>query len=386
MTKKIAAFILALCVALSLSTTFNTYADNGNISDQDYARQLMQIGVFKGTDRGFELDRAPTRLEGLIMLIRLLGKTEEANQATWQASGFNDVPEWARTTVNYARAVGLTNGISNTKFGASLVLSYQDYATFLLRALQFDAQSSWQTAPQDLIRLTNVESDDVPDGQFLRGDVARLSYIILLSKNSSGEQLLNKLVRENAIDKKAADAMIRLQLPDQPEISKDAQPIKQNSNDKTSQTVNKKSENTTTKKSDNDFFNKDTQTKSPQKNNSNSLEAKLFDLVNAERLKHDLQPLKHANAETTSYAAVRANEIGKKFSHIRPNGENSLSFFNNIECGENIASGFSTAEEVLAAWLKSPGHRANILNPDFHYIAIGVESKKWVQLFYKPAQ
>jgi uncharacterized protein YkwD len=38
--------------------------------------------------------------------------------------------------------------------------------------------------------------------------------------------------------------------------------------------------------------------------------------------------------------------------------------------GENIASGFSTPRALVSAWMHSPGHRANILNPHFHRIGV----------------
>lgn len=42
--------------------------------------------------------------------------------------------------------------------------------------------------------------------------------------------------------------------------------------------------------------------------------------------------------------------------------------------GENVAAGQDTAEGVVASWMKSPPHRANILNPDFCDIGVGVAS------------
>ena len=40
--------------------------------------------------------------------------------------------------------------------------------------------------------------------------------------------------------------------------------------------------------------------------------------------------------------------------------------------GENIAWGYRTATEVMAAWMASPGHRENILNCAAHSIGTGV--------------
>ncbi len=39
--------------------------------------------------------------------------------------------------------------------------------------------------------------------------------------------------------------------------------------------------------------------------------------------------------------------------------------------GENLAAGQETADQVVAAWMASPGHRANIMNPRGLHIGIG---------------
>jgi len=58
--------------------------------------------------------------------------------------------------------------------------------------------------------------------------------------------------------------------------------------------------------------------------------------------------------------------------------------------GENIALGPESAEEVVAGWLDSPGHCANIMEPRFQDIGVGVASGKkrgqiyWVQNFGAP--
>ena len=41
--------------------------------------------------------------------------------------------------------------------------------------------------------------------------------------------------------------------------------------------------------------------------------------------------------------------------------------------GENIASGQRGPHEVICAWMTSPGHRANILNPDARAVGVGLE-------------
>lgn len=73
------------------------YAEN---KYEYYANKLKEIGVFKGTDSGFELDREPTRIESAVMFVRLLGAELEAMEKKYEHP-FTDVPEWATDHVGY---------------------------------------------------------------------------------------------------------------------------------------------------------------------------------------------------------------------------------------------------------------------------------------------
>ena len=67
---KILALTMMLVLALGLCA---------GASDFDsIAQELKDVGLFQGTDTGFELDRAPTRTEAAVMLVRLLGAEEQA--------------------------------------------------------------------------------------------------------------------------------------------------------------------------------------------------------------------------------------------------------------------------------------------------------------------
>ncbi len=108
--KKIRVFIL---VVLVLSVFSFSVAASEN---DEYAEKLKEVGVFKGGGDGFELDRQPTRLEGLIMFIRLLGSENEAQNGSYQHP-FTDVPSWANGYVGWAYEKGYTKGISSNQFG-----------------------------------------------------------------------------------------------------------------------------------------------------------------------------------------------------------------------------------------------------------------------------
>ncbi len=65
------------------------------------------------------------------------------------------------------------------------------------------------------------------------------------------------------------------------------------------------------------------------------------------------------------------------FSHNTPDGHTPWDFittsgYNYITAGENLAVNFTQAENVEAAWMNSPGHRANILNKNYQNIGIGI--------------
>ncbi|KAJ1984956.1 hypothetical protein H4R34_000299 [Dimargaris verticillata] len=50
-------------------------------------------------------------------------------------------------------------------------------------------------------------------------------------------------------------------------------------------------------------------------------------------------------------------------------------------CGENVAFNQRDEEEVMDTWLHSPGHRANILNPDFTHFGAAHIDGYWTQVF-----
>jgi Uncharacterized protein with SCP/PR1 domains len=122
---------------------------------------------------------------------------------------------------------------------------------------------------------------------------------------------------------------------------------------------------------------------------TNSYAAEVLRLVNVERTKAGLSAYT-TNKTITSAANKRAQEISVSFSHTRPNGSSFASVLKDYglpytAAGENIAYGQKTPKEVVSAWMKSTGHRANILNKRFKKLGIGVYQKNgkidWTQEF-----
>ena len=102
-------------------------------------------------------------------------------------------------------------------------------------------------------------------------------------------------------------------------------------------------------------------------------------LVNKVRVKNSLSQL--AWGSTCADAAnTRAGETKKQYSHTRPDGSSWATACpapDNTEgvSGENLAIGNAAVSpaSVVALWMGSEGHRANILNPEFTKLAVGFE-------------
>ncbi len=173
-------------------------------STEDAANILKDIGVFKGSDKGFELDRQATRLEGLILLIRLLGKEDEALTTDYGPSYFNDVPSWAISYTNYAYYNGLTNGIGNQTFGSYANLNAKAFSTFVLRALGYDDDQGDFTYQESHNYLSSLLTFTIDETNFTRGQVADICYesMYLLTKDTTFP-LYTHLIQSGDIDIKA---------------------------------------------------------------------------------------------------------------------------------------------------------------------------------------
>jgi hypothetical protein len=109
----------------------------------------------------------------------------------------------------------------------------------------------------------------------------------------------------------------------------------------------------------------------------------VLDIVNKERANEGLDALE-MDKELLDAAMTRAAEQVLYFSHTRPNGEICFTASSKMY-GENIAYGYTDSEAVMAGWMNSPGHRQNILTPNYESIGIGVVCDNgtyfWVQCF-----
>jgi uncharacterized protein YkwD len=123
----------------------------------------------------------------------------------------------------------------------------------------------------------------------------------------------------------------------------------------------------------------------PTAQNIKLIRAATLCLINRERVAHGERPLR-ANARLRRAAQAHTDSMAFSdyFEHVGPAGQTPLARMRDAgyissragyEVGENIAWGtlsLSTPRAIVATWMASPGHRANILDRRYRETGIGV--------------
>lgn len=110
-------------------------------------------------------------------------------------------------------------------------------------------------------------------------------------------------------------------------------------------------------------------------------------LLNVERAANGLGALSEESRLSVASVAFSRRMVAEQFfDHVAPDGSNLVQRLTTVgyisddvdwAAGENIAWGqgdLSTPRSIVAAWMGSPGHRANILNGDYTQIGLGLAS------------
>ena len=126
----------------------------------------------------------------------------------------------------------------------------------------------------------------------------------------------------------------------------------------------------------------------PTSVNTADFPQKMFELINAERTSRGLPAFQYYTVAQAG-ANTRAQELMVYFSHNRPDGTKwwTITSFDKSVCqagAENIARGYGSPEDVMAAFMASSDHRANILSTKYTHVVIGYYEGAWVQIFTKP--
>lgn len=123
-------------------------------------------------------------------------------------------------------------------------------------------------------------------------------------------------------------------------------------------------------------------------------EKQVIRLTNQERTSRGLQALQ-VDLQLSKVAGIKARDMRDRgyFAHQSPTYGSPFEMMEQFGisytyAGENIAAGQRTPQEVVQAWMNSPGHRRNILSPNYTHIGVGFVrggsyGTYWVQHFIR---
>ena len=164
------------------------------------ATTLKSLHLFKGTftgyGEGFDLEAAPTRLQALIMFIRVLGEEEQA--LAWSGTTpFKDIEKGSQAEhyVGYAYEKGYTNGYTATSFKPAGAVNAYQYTEFVLRAMGYSSAAN-KDLSDTLLRavnagvLTDGDAAMLQSAAFLRAQLVYISYYALEADLPDGSQSL----------------------------------------------------------------------------------------------------------------------------------------------------------------------------------------------------
>lgn len=106
----------------------------------------------------------------------------------------------------------------------------------------------------------------------------------------------------------------------------------------------------------------------------------IIEATNKERLAVGLPPFS-TNTKLDVSAEVKVDDMTERqyFEHNSPTGEGvsdlgTKAGYQYVIMGENLALGnFTSAKDIVDAWMNSPGHKANILNKRYQEIGVSVK-------------
>ena len=201
--KSFGKFISLILAVVIFATVPALAADN-----MQYADSLYELALFRGTDKGYELEKTFTREEAATILVRLLGEEKNSEKENYTEI-FIDVEKdrWSFPYVMYCLNNNITKGTGSNTFSPNKPISAEEFVTLVLRLLGYtDAEPETALEESVYINLLNSqvtrrlsESD-----LFTRNEMVYIVYRSLMTKNADGNILANELAQKGVITENEA--------------------------------------------------------------------------------------------------------------------------------------------------------------------------------------
>lgn len=195
-----------LIIIFFVPVTITIQATSSEFNFLSEAQKLKELGIFKGTQAGFELERNATRAEAAVILVRLLG-AEDIALANNYSHPFVDVPDWVSPYIGYLYKMNLTQGIDAKHYGCQLKITQEAFLTFCLRSLNYSDTHGdfyWNAASFKAVEIglideqfqTNLRSEN----EITRDSICGILYNMLNQKNKEfTSTLIQTLISKGVI-------------------------------------------------------------------------------------------------------------------------------------------------------------------------------------------
>jgi len=206
MIKKVTSFMLLFMVIFTVPSFLSTGVDYNSEADT-----LKAYGLFSGTDNGYELERVPSRVEAAAMLVKLLGKEEEA-KSNHYSHPFKDIPTWANDVIGFMYENKMTSGVSEDMFGSKQSMKSKDFTVFALKALGYsgsDFDYSDTMAYAEKVGLFDAKTlKDLQSVEFKRDEMVHISFRAIGTKVKDSDQTLFDKLKAEGMIKKVSDSTL----------------------------------------------------------------------------------------------------------------------------------------------------------------------------------
>lgn len=200
---KIFSKIILIVLVVSIMLVTPVYADN-----TVKANTLYELGLFKGTDSGYELDKTLTREQAVTILVRLLGEEENVLSAEFDEV-FTDVDSsrWSYPYIMYCYENNITKGTGEDTFSPEDEVTAEQFVTLVMRLMGYeDTEPSNALTESVYIGMLNTQVVRELDksANFLRDDMVYVVYRSLMCNMSDGTRLADFLAEKGVITEKEA--------------------------------------------------------------------------------------------------------------------------------------------------------------------------------------
>ncbi|ODM27127.1 hypothetical protein A7W90_13390 [Clostridium sp. Bc-iso-3] len=213
--------LLAVLVVISMVSTFLVPAFADSFSYEKEAKELYELGLYKGTSESEYVPNLEGKLDrqtGVVMLLRLFGQEDDALEMSLEdaaaklAAKFKDaadVADWAQRQVAYAVEKGYVKGLPDGTFAPTADLNGLAYCSLILQQLGYDGDFKYEEAAYKLQEFGGLTEEQAKifnsNAGINRDSMVGISYSALqASYKADGKTVIEVLVANGNVDKELA--------------------------------------------------------------------------------------------------------------------------------------------------------------------------------------